>query len=62
MLVQQPDTEALPRLGGDEILAQLFQAGAVVLAQLPDVGGIHVSQRRVILNTVIPHRQHRSSP
>ena len=62
MLVQQPDTEAIPGIGGDEILAKLFQAGAVVIAQLPDVGGIHVPQRLVILDTVIAHRQHRSSP
>jgi hypothetical protein len=62
MLVQQPDTEAIRRIGGDEILAQLFQAGAVVLAQFSDVGGIHVPQRLVILDTVIAHRQHRSSP
>ncbi len=37
MLVQQPDTEPPPRIGGDEILAQLFQTGAVVVAQLTDV-------------------------
>ena len=47
-----------PRIGGDEILAELFQTGAVVLAQLADVGGVHIAQHRVVLNAVIPHRQH----
>jgi hypothetical protein len=62
MLVQQPDTEPPPRIGGDEILAQLFQTGAVVVAQLTDVRAVHVAQRLIVLNAVIPHRQHCSSP
>src|ERR1700757_4412150 len=59
MLVQQPDTESLPRIGGDEVLAKLVKAGAVVLAQLTDIGGVHVAQSGVVLNAVVPHRQHR---
>ena len=33
----------LPKRSGDEILAQLLQAHAVVLAQLPDVRGVHIA-------------------
>jgi hypothetical protein len=58
MLVQQPDTEARPRIGGGKILPQLLKTRPVILAQHTDVGGIHVGQLRIILNAVIPHRQH----
>jgi hypothetical protein len=59
MLVQQPDTEALPGIGGGETLTRLFQADAVALAQHTDVGGVHVGQRGVALIAEVPHRQHR---
>jgi hypothetical protein len=58
MLVQQPDTEAMPCIALGQILAQLVQTGAIVVAQDTDIGGVHVRQHRVVLNAVIPHRQH----
>ena len=58
MLVQQPNAESLPCIGGDETLAEFGKAGAIVLSEDTDLGGIHVEQRRVVLNTVVPYHQH----
>jgi Helix-turn-helix domain len=55
VLVQQPDCEALKCIGKDEVLAQFVETGAIVLAQHSHVGGVHVAQRDIILNVVIPH-------
>jgi hypothetical protein len=41
-----------------QILAQLLQTGAIVIAQDNHIGAIHVRQQRVVLNAVIPHHQH----
>ena len=42
VLVQKPDSEPLPCTGGDEVVTELGQACAIVIAQRADIGGIHV--------------------
>ena len=50
---------AITRIAVDEELAELRETGPVVLGQLTNVGGIHVAQCHIVLNAVLPHRQHR---
>jgi hypothetical protein len=42
MLVQQPNSESLPRFGGDEVLAEFSKTTTIVLIEHADVGGVHV--------------------
>jgi hypothetical protein len=58
MLVQQPNSESLPRLGGDEVGAEFGKTGAIVLSQHTNVGGVHVEQRRVVGYPVITYQKH----
>jgi hypothetical protein len=43
VLVQQPDRESPPGIGGDELVAQLVKTSAVGVIQHRDVGGVHAA-------------------
>ena len=58
MLVQQPNSESLPRLSAGEVLAEFGKTGAIVLTQHPDVGHVHVQQPRVVGYTMITYLKH----
>ena len=42
-----------------EVLTEFGETSPVVIGQHPYVGRVHVAQCHVVLNVVIPHRQHR---
>jgi hypothetical protein len=53
VLVQEPQLESLPPVGGHQILCEVVKAVPVILGQNTDIGGVHVGEFGVVTGSVI---------